>query len=358
MNSTHQYASLQERLLDPAWIRAEQRRIIELLHVVQCPLGSASVGSNGEVCSSLPRCEEFKALKGHMDACNDKGCGYNRCKSSKYHLNHFNSCTDTACAHCQPIREKCFKRVDREGEEHRSCASGEETAMGSSERKRKQPWERLCDDGHVLELFVASKRLATEQVCRAGKEVCSWEAFLDVFNAEEWNDGGEASIMQNSSPANKEGDAAKEAGAGREVEQHRRAADELSFAAEVGEVLVDASQQIEAIDAGANMEQDLNKDGTAAKEAGLGQDCADEGSRKANEEEVACLTCCGTPCTWKQHGLSVVNLMTHAFDHDTLLLDGKVRDPASKVVIEGTAVRRVAYKCFQYERYGCIIYSE
>jgi hypothetical protein len=190
MNSTHQYASLQERLLDPAWIRAEQRRIIELLHVVQCPLGSASVGSNGEVCSSLPRCEEFKALKGHMDACNDKGCGYNRCKSSKYHLNHFNSCTDTACAHCQPIREKCFKRVDREGEEHRSCASGEETAMGSSKWKwkRKHPSERLCDDGRVLEFFVASKRLATKQVCHAGKEVCSWEALLDVSNPEERND--------------------------------------------------------------------------------------------------------------------------------------------------------------------------
>jgi hypothetical protein len=71
-------------------------------------------------------------------------------------------------------------------------------------------------------------------------------------------------------------------------------------------------------------------------------------------EAQVCSTCGGTPCQLQQHGLSVVNLMTHAFDHDTLASEGKVRDPVSKEVIEGKIVRRVAYKCFQYEKYGSI----
>jgi hypothetical protein len=80
-----------------------------------------------------------------------------------------------------------------------------------------------------------------------------------------------------------------------------------------------------------------------------------ENSVDTHDEQTEALVCsvCGcTPCEWSQYGLSVINLMTHAFDHTNLLINGRLIDPVSHSRVEGNVARRVAHKCFQYEKYG------
>jgi hypothetical protein len=72
-------------------------------------------------------------------------------------------------------------------------------------------------------------------------------------------------------------------------------------------------------------------------------------------EEVAVCTICGsTPCEWEQCGLSVINLMLQAFDPDHRSTDSFLLDPRTNLPIDNKSARRVAYKCFQYEKYGTI----
>jgi hypothetical protein len=77
----------------------------------------------------------------------------------------------------------------------------------------------------------------------------------------------------------------------------------------------------------------------------------------AHDEQTDALvfSVCGcTPCEWNEYGLSVINLMAHAFDHTNLLINGRLIDLVSRSIVEGKVARRVAYKCFQYEKYGSI----
>jgi len=71
-------------------------------------------------------------------------------------------------------------------------------------------------------------------------------------------------------------------------------------------------------------------------------------------EALVCSVCGCTPCEWNEYGLSVINLMTHAFVHTNLLINGRLIDPVSCSIVEGNVARRVAYKCFQYEKSGSI----
>jgi hypothetical protein len=160
---TRQFASLADRLADPEWIKAEQRRIVSLLHADHCPRGSAAVGGNGEVCTEIPRCKEMKALKQHVDACNDRGCGYSCCKSSKYLLNHFLSCYDSSCVRCEKVRQKCSWA--RPILEERARSALEEGSVGvSSEQKRKHPWEESVVDVSNLTLLATGGTLPSEVV--------------------------------------------------------------------------------------------------------------------------------------------------------------------------------------------------
>ena len=131
-----------------------------------------------------------------------------------------------------------------------------------------------------------------------------------------------------------------------EVVHDGNADDERNDGAEVAETTLPS----EVHDGGADEHNDSAEDFGAENHG----DGAEESHDDVTVEAQVCITCGGTPCQWQQHGLSVVNLMTHAFDHETLASEGKVRDPVSKEVIEGKIVRRVAYKCFQYEKYGSI----
>jgi hypothetical protein len=71
-------------------------------------------------------------------------------------------------------------------------------------------------------------------------------------------------------------------------------------------------------------------------------------------EAVVCHTCGCTTCEWVQFGLTVINLMMHAFDHTNRSPDGLLLDPSIKHPLPNSSIRRVAYKCFQYEKYGSI----
>ncbi len=117
-----------------------------------------------------------------------------------------------------------------------------------------------------------------------------------------------------------------------------------------GNKVVETTLPSEVHDGGADEHNDSAEDFGAENHG----DGAEGSNDDVTVEAQVCSTCGGTPCQLQQHGLSVVNLMTHDFDHETLASEGKVRDPVSKEVIEGKIVRRVAYKCFQYEKYGSI----
>jgi hypothetical protein len=71
-------------------------------------------------------------------------------------------------------------------------------------------------------------------------------------------------------------------------------------------------------------------------------------------EALVCSVCGCTPCEWNEYGLYVINLMTHAFDHTNLLINGRLIDPVLHSIVGGKVARRVAYKCFQYEKSGSI----
>ena len=77
-------------------------------------------------------------------------------------------------------------------------------------------------------------------------------------------------------------------------------------------------------------------------------------STSSNLELAVCPICGCTPCEWVQFGLTVVNLMMQAFDHEKRSPDGLLIDPNTNVPLDNPSVRRVAYKCFQYEKYGTI----
>jgi hypothetical protein len=52
--------------------------------------------------------------------------------------------------------------------------------------------------------------------------------------------------------------------------------------------------------------------------------------------------------------MDYLSSMMHAFDNTNLLINGRLIDPVSHSMVEGNVARRVAYKCFQYEKYGSI----
>jgi hypothetical protein len=62
----------------------------------------------------------------------------------------------------------------------------------------------------------------------------------------------------------------------------------------------------------------------------------------------------GTQCEWVQFGLTVVNLMMQALDREKQSPDGVLIVLSTNVPLDNSSVRKVAYKCFQCEKYGTI----
>ncbi len=69
---------------------------------------------------------------------------------------------------------------------------------------------------------------------------------------------------------------------------------------------------------------------------------------------TVCHICGCMPCEWEQYGLSVITIMMQAFDHEHRSPNGLLIDPNTNLPLENCSARRVAYKAFQYEKYGTI----
>jgi len=67
-----------------------------------------------------------------------------------------------------------------------------------------------------------------------------------------------------------------------------------------------------------------------------------------------CHVCGGTPCEWEQYGLTIITLMMHAFDHQNRSPNGLLLDPCTNQAVDNRTARRLAYKMYQYEKFGTI----
>jgi len=85
------------------------------------------------------------------------------------------------------------------------------------------------------------------------------------------------------------------------------------------------------------------------------KDSASNSTRLHNDVgHKVCHVCGMTPCEWEQYGLTIITLMMHAFDHQNRSPNGLLLDPCTNQAVDNRTARRLAYKMYQYEKFGTI----
>jgi len=79
------------------------------------------------------------------------------------------------------------------------------------------------------------------------------------------------------------------------------------------------------------------------------------GQQQKGHDVTVCSICGCTPCEWQQYGLNVISMMMQAFDHENRTPQGQLIDPATNLPVSNTIARKVAYKFFQYDKYGTVV---